>query len=101
TAAELAIGHPQETDLLLHSNRIADRRVLDAMQLPSRQAASLTLGTRAQQLRRAQQTADVIGAERWTRHIDHRNLPISHRVLQCTLLRRASAGGSLAGHMRQ
>ena len=31
---------------------------------------------RAQQFGWAQQAADMIGAERWTRHVAHRNLPI-------------------------
>jgi len=67
-AAKLAVGHPFEADLLLHPDRIADRRIFDAAQFLARETAGLMLGSRPQQLRRTQQAADMVGAEGWTRH---------------------------------
>ena len=70
-AAELAVGHPLEADLLLHPDHIADRRILDAAQLLGREAAGRMLGARLQQFRRAQQAPDMVGAERRSNAVDH------------------------------
>src|SRR4051794_18816103 len=60
-AAEFAVGHAFQADLLLHLDDIADRGVLDAPQLLVRDAARLTLGPGAEQFRRAQQAPDMVG----------------------------------------
>ena len=79
-AAELAVGHTLEPDLLLHPHEIADRRILDPPQLPGREPAGLMIRPRPQQFRRPQQAPDMIGAKRRTRQIGHWNPPISRRL---------------------
>src|SRR5229473_6432348 len=74
TAAELAVGYPLEADLLLHADRIANRCVLDAAQLFGREPPGLMLGSGPQQFRRAQQAADMIGAERGCGSTVHEHL---------------------------
>ena len=73
-AAELAIGDALEPDLLLHPHDIADRRILDPPQLRGRNPPRLMLPPRPQQLRRPQQTPDMIGAKRWRIRIGHDGL---------------------------
>ena len=63
-AAELAIGDALEPDLPLHPHDIANRRILDPPQLRRRNPPRLMLPPRPQQLRRPQQTPDMIGAKR-------------------------------------
>ena len=63
-AAELAVGHSLQADILLHAYRPRDRGILDAAQLLARDTAGRMVGARAQQLRRTQQAADMVGAER-------------------------------------
>ena len=43
-AAELAVGHPCEANLLLHAGGITDRGILDAAQFLGREPAGLMLG---------------------------------------------------------
>jgi hypothetical protein len=54
-----------EADLLLHPENIADRIILDMVQLFGRKAAGSVLLPRPRQFRRPQQAADLVGAERW------------------------------------
>ena len=68
-AAELAVGDALQADVFLHLHDSADRVVLDRLQLRGAHAAVLVLVTRAQQLFRAQQAADVIGPERRLREL--------------------------------
>jgi len=74
-AAKFAVGDTPEADFLLHPRDIADRRILDPMQLPGGNPPLLMLGPRSQQFRRPEQASDVIGAKRRTRHCTHPNLP--------------------------
>ena len=63
-AAEFAVGHDLEADLLLHGEDVADALILQFAELG---VADLLGGMPAEglpQRRRAQQAADVIGAER-------------------------------------
>ena len=63
-AAELAVGHDLEPDLLLHADGVADAVILDAHELV---VADLVAGVAAEglaQRRRPQQASDVIGAKR-------------------------------------
>ena len=64
-AAELPVGRRLQPDVVLHLHDRADRVVLDGAQLlgASRRPGGELLAS-LQQLRRAQQAADVIGAER-------------------------------------
>src|SRR5262249_18723262 len=91
-AAELAIGYSLEADLLLHLRGIADRCVLGPAQFLGGEPASLMLGARPQQLRWAQKAADMVGAERRTRQIAHRNLPILVASFDPPLLRHCVPG---------
>ncbi len=63
-AAEFPVGDDLQADVLLQGHRVADGDVLDAPELQGRQDASLGLGAGPGEGGRAQQTADVIGAER-------------------------------------
>ena len=54
--------------------RIADRPVLGGAQLGRSDAACLMVGPRLEQFRRAQQAADMVGAERRVCHC--RSLPV-------------------------
>jgi hypothetical protein len=71
-AAKLAIGYPLEANLLLNPDHIPDHIVLDAAQFFGREATGLMLGPRPQQFRRAQQAADVVGAERRSHRLPFR-----------------------------
>src|SRR5258708_37771730 len=62
-AAELAVGHRLEAKALLEAHDVADREVLDLAQLFLRDRALLVPLARLEQLLRAQEAADVIGAE--------------------------------------
>ena len=64
-APELAVGHGPQADLLLHPDGVADRVVLDRAELLRGDAPRGRVLPRAQQRRRAEQAADVVGAERW------------------------------------
>ena len=63
-AAELAVGDAVQADLLLHVDRVADAAVLDLAQARGRDLAGRGIGARLRQLGRAQQAADMVGAER-------------------------------------
>ncbi len=63
-AAELAVGDGVETDVLLKPDGVADRRVLDFGERLGGNLATLAPLARVQQLLRAQQTADMVGAKR-------------------------------------
>ena len=54
-----------QADRLLHADGVADRVVLDRTELLRGDAPRGRLLPRAQQRRRAEQAADVVGAERW------------------------------------
>jgi hypothetical protein len=68
-AAHLAVADALEADIALQRDRVADRPILGGAQLGGREATGLMLGTRLEQLRRAQQAADVIGAKRRCGHV--------------------------------
>jgi hypothetical protein len=63
-AAKLAIGHHPQPRLLLQPHDVADAVVLYAMEFVFAQGIGGALAERLAQPRRAQQAADVIGAER-------------------------------------
>ena len=66
-AAEFAVGHDLEPDLLLHMDGVADAIVLDARELAVADLlAGMLLGRLAAAARRPQQAADMIGAKRRT-----------------------------------
>ena len=74
-AAELAVGHRAEPEILLQRHDIGDRRVLDLAQRGGVERAGLPLLAGGEKLGRAQQAADVIGAEqRFLRGSAHRGL---------------------------
>ena len=64
-AAELAVGRRTQPDLLLLAHGLPDRVVLDPTELGGVDPAGCVIVARLQQLRRAEQAADVVGAERW------------------------------------
>ena len=74
-APELAVGDRLETDLLLPAHGLADRVVLEAPQRVPVDAAGGEVLTGSQHLWRAQQAADVVGAEGWARARGHRDSP--------------------------
>ena len=94
-AAELAVGDGLQPDLLLHSHDLADRAVLDGAQVGRDLAASLPL-PRIEQLLRAQEAADVIGAEWRCRAGGHGGHPFERcgvsPVLPRVSLRSGAAG---------
>ena len=63
-APELAVGDDLQPDVLLQLDDVADRVVLDRGQPFAVELAGGVLLPRAQQFRRAQQAADMLGAER-------------------------------------
>ena len=63
-AAELAVGHRLEPDLLLHADDLVDRGVLGGLQALVVERAGGVRLARLVQLGRAQQAPDVVGAER-------------------------------------
>ena len=67
-APELAVGHDLEAERFLAAHHVADGGVLGRAELAGIAAPRLELGPRRQQLGRAQQAADMFGAEgreRW------------------------------------
>ena len=85
-AAEFAVGHDLEPDLLLHVDGVADAIVLDARELAVADLLAGMAPERLPQCRRPQQAADVIGAKRRTavRSDAHASSP-SHRWLSIAL----------------
>ena len=71
-AAELAVGRGPEAGVLLQADRVADRVVLDGPQLVGADPALREVVAGRQQVGRAEQAADVIGAERRCRARCHR-----------------------------
>src|SRR5690606_40396581 len=66
-----------EADVLLQPHRLEDCLVLDLAQVGRADLALLVVFARLQQLLRAQQTADMVRAERWFRSAHRSFLPIS------------------------
>ena len=62
--AEFPVGGGLQADLLLHAHRLADLLILDRAQLGGRDLACGEVVAGLEQPRRAQQAADVVGAER-------------------------------------
>ncbi len=65
-AAEFAVGDAFQADILLQLDDVPDRAVLDLVQLIFRNRLVAQLVARLDQLVRAQQAADMIGAKRRT-----------------------------------
>ncbi len=63
-AAEFAVGDRLQAGVLLHLHDLGDRAILDRAQLRRRDLAARLLLARLEQVFRAQEAADVIGAER-------------------------------------
>jgi hypothetical protein len=70
-AAQLAVGSGLQADLALHPDDVPDRRVLDLRKLLCRDLACGELVTGLEYLLRAQQAADVVGAEGRTGVVSH------------------------------
>src|SRR5450432_174885 len=68
-AAELAIGHALETDRFLPGDQLPDLGILDGLQLRWCDLAREALGARLLDRRRAEQRADLVGAERRLRPV--------------------------------
>jgi hypothetical protein len=78
-----------EADLLLQRDGIADGLILDARQSRGGDLVALMRLPRPMQLGRAQEAADLIGAEGWDRAFGQDALPISagsHRARCCAQL---------------
>src|SRR4029079_9287167 len=73
-AAELAVGRRAQPDVLLAADHRADRLVLDAPQLGRVDAVLGEVRAGLEQLRRAQQAADVVGPEGGPRSCGHGSL---------------------------
>ena len=104
-AAELAVGGRLQPDLLLLAHDVADRLVLDPLQLLGVDAPRLEVLARLQQRGRSQQAADVVGAEGWRGSRGHaRNLPLvraAHTCAQTGVTRARWRRGSRARHGRR
>ena len=72
----LAIGHRLQADIFLHLHDIANAAVFDRAQLGIIDLAAFPLIPRLQQLRRSQQTADMIGAKRRFFLLSHGDSPL-------------------------
>ena len=64
-AAVFAVGRELETDLLLLADDLLDLAVLDLLELTGGDLAFFTLGAGGLDRLRAQDRADMVGAERW------------------------------------
>jgi len=80
-APVLAVGHRGEADGALAVDRRLDAAILDGAKRGAIDAALGVRGPRLTQLRRAQQAADMIGAEGWLA-VRHRSgpFPLARRV---------------------
>ncbi len=67
-AAELAVGDALKADLLLPPGGFGDALVLDRAQILGRDPALGAPRPSVEQALRAQQAADMVGAERWLGH---------------------------------
>ena len=74
-AAELAVGHGLQADLFLALDDAFDLAVFDRLEVGRRNLALGALRARLAQRGRAQQAADVVGAERWLGALLHSCLP--------------------------
>src|SRR5262249_49186861 len=101
-AAELAIGHHFEADVLLQAHHVADRVVLDGVERLGVDLARGELAERVAQALRPQQAAHVIGTERRPAFSVHapspgwpqRRIPISAtRTLDLPATRRTAGAG--------
>ena len=63
-APKFAVGDGRKADVLLHLHDLGDRAVLDGAELRRRDLAARLLLARLEQILRAQEAADVIGAKR-------------------------------------
>jgi hypothetical protein len=79
SAAQLAVGDGLQSDFFLLLDEHADRRVFGRAQLDRRPPARLELRARLAQRWRSQQTADVVGPERWFGACGHGIVPSSAR----------------------
>jgi hypothetical protein len=71
-APELSVGRRLQTDVVLHGDDIADRRVLDLAQCGVADRARSFLSPCVHQRRRAKKTSDVVGAKGWLCASAHR-----------------------------
>src|SRR5215467_257296 len=76
-AAVLAVGRELEADLLLLPDDLVDLAVLDLLELGVGQGACLVLGARVLDRGRAQDAADMVGAERRLGSGGHRGVSSS------------------------
>jgi DNA-binding transcriptional LysR family regulator len=74
---DLTVGDALEADILLHLDDIANATIFDLPQRSSRQFATLPTFASLQEFLRAQQAADMIGAERRSR-LGHWMLPFAN-----------------------
>ena len=92
-AAELAVGGRAQPDLLLLAHDVADRLVLDRRAARRRRCGpGLEVLAGLQQPRRAQQAADVVGAEGGPGACGHGSLLALSRCATAFLPRRAAQG---------
>ena len=68
---ELAVGDALEPDVFLQADDIGDRRVFDGAQRCLADLSSPAALARFEELRRPQEAADVVGAERRLRSLAH------------------------------
>ena len=92
-AAEFAVGDALQAQLLLHLHDAANRVVLGLAQVGGAQAPGLVLRACVRELRRAQQAADMVGAEWWLCQW-HRDF--TSRVIGVVVRARAACGNTAA-----
>src|SRR4029450_1447784 len=78
-APELAVGHHRQAERLLPRHRAADVTIFDLAQVRGRDGAGPGRHARRAQLGWSQETADLLGAERWR----HAHFPLSRAA--CTM----------------
>ncbi len=79
-ATELAVGDGLQAHVFLELDDLGDRAVLDFAQLRGRDRALLALFARVEQDLRAQEAADVVGAERGRGALGHGFSPVGGRL---------------------
>ena len=72
SAAELAVGDPFQAQIFLPADNVADGLVFNAAQVGFADAAVLFIFASFEQLWRAKQAADMVGAEGWSFGLNHR-----------------------------
>ena len=70
-AAQLAVGRSPQADLRLHPDDVGDGLVLDGAQLRRVDLSGCEARAGGVQVRRPQETPDVVGTERWTGRVGH------------------------------